>query len=222
MNWKSIFEQEYQQPYFKQLTEALKEESKQYDIYPPQKDILNAFKYCPFDDVRVVLLAMDPYPTPGIAHGLAFSVNYGIKIPASLQNIYKELKSDLNIEAPNHGCLIDWAKQGVLLINSALTVRQGQPGSHQDIGWQHFTNKIISLINEKEAPIVFILWGAFARRKKSLILGNQHLVIESVHPSPMSANTTTGSDKFFGSKPFSKSNDFLIKNNIQPIDWELK
>ena len=216
MNWQSIIKEESSKDYFKQITYFVQEDSKQHKIYPPHKDIFNAFKYCPFDKVKVVCLGQDPYHNPGEAHGLSFSVLPGVKLPPSLQNIFKELKNDLNIAAPNHGCLTSWAEQGVLLLNSFLTVRQNQPGSHQNIGWHIFTDKIISLLNNKNTPTVFVLWGNFAKKKKGLITNPAHLIIEGVHPSPLSAYSG-----FFGSKPFSKINNFLIENNIDPINWEI-
>lgn len=215
MNWQSIIKKESSKDYFKQIVSFVQEDSKKHKIYPAHKDIFNAFKYCPFDKVKVFILGQDPYHNPGEAHGLSFSVLPGVKTPPSLQNIFKELKSDLNIEQPNHGCLTSWAEQGVLLLNSFLTVRQNQPGSHQNIGWHLFTDKIISILNN-ESPKVFILWGNFSRKKKQLITNKNHLIIESAHPSPLSAYSG-----FFGSKPFSKSNNFLIENNIEPIDWKI-
>ena len=216
MNWQSIIKEESSKDYFKQISSFIQEDAKQHKIYPAHKDIFNAFKYCPFDKVKVVCLGQDPYHNPGEAHGLSFSVLPGIKLPPSLQNIFKELKSDLNINTPNHGCLTSWAEQGVLLLNSFLTVRQNQPGSHQNIGWHLFTDKIISILNNKDSPIIFVLWGNFAKKKKTLITNKRHYIIESAHPSPFSAYSG-----FFGSKPFSKINNFLIENNIEPINWKI-
>lgn len=214
--WDSIIEKESEKDYFKNIFDTLKEESKHFEIYPPNKDILNAFKLCPIESTKVVIVGMDPYHNPGEAHGLSFSVNENIKIPPSLKNIFKELKSDLNIDPPSHGNLTSWARAGVLLLNAALTVRKNEPGSHQKIGWSTFTNRIISILNEREQPTAFVLWGNFAKQKKALISNPKHLVIESAHPSPLSAY-----NGFFGSKPFSKINDFLMANNIDPIDWKI-
>lgn len=216
MNWKEIIKAEQEKEYFKNIIKFIQQDAKQNIIYPSSKDIFNAFKYCPFENVKCVILGQDPYHGPNQAHGLSFSVNEGVTIPPSLKNIYKELKDDLNIDLPSHGCLINWAKQGVLLLNASLTVQAHKPNSHKDIGWYDFTDKIISILNEKDVPVVFILWGAFARQKKDLIYNSNHLILESPHPSPFSAH-----NGFFGSKPFSKTNEFLIKNNITPIDWKL-
>lgn len=212
--WEDFIKQEQAEKYFKNLSYFLEQERQDFAVYPPEEDVFNAFKYTPYDQVKVVILGQDVYHNPGEAHGLAFSVRKGIKVPPSLKNIFKELKADLNIDSPNHGDLTGWAEQGVLLLNSALTVRKNEPGSHQNSGWQVFTNKVISLLNEKTTPIVFILWGNFAKQKKTLITNCHHLILESAHPSPLSAY-----NGFFGSKPFSKTNDFLIKNNQKAIDW---
>jgi len=216
MNWKDFIEAEKKQEYFKKIVETLQTEAKSHIIYPPHQDVFKAFSYCPYELTRCVILGQDVYHNPGQAHGLAFSVKPGVKTPPSLQNIFKELKLDLGIDPPNHGCLIDWAKQGILLLNSALTVRQNEPGSHAKIGWQLFTDKVISILNDKPEPIVFILWGAFARQKKELIANSHHLILEAPHPSPFSAHSG-----FFGSKPFSQTNNFLIKNNLDPINWKI-
>jgi len=216
MSWQKILKEESEKEYFKNIFDILKEESKTYEIYPAKKDIFNAFKLCSPNDAKVVFLGMDPYHNPGEAHGLAFSVNHGIKVPPSLRNIFKELKADLGADIPTHGNLEAWAKQGVLLLNAALTVRKNEPGSHQKIGWSVFTNIVISFLNEKESPTAFVLCGNFARQKKHLITNEKHLVIESSHPSPLSAY-----NGFFGSRPFSKVNNFLIENNLDPIDWRI-
>ena len=185
-------------------------------IYPEFGNIFNAFKLTPYKNVKVVIVGQDPYHGEGEAHGLSFSVLDGVKIPPSLQNIYKELNYDLGIVPPKSGNLTKWAKEGVLLLNNALTVIKDTPNSHQKIGWSLFTNYVIKLLNQKETPIVFILWGRNAQEKIGLITNPKHLIIKSAHPSPFSAN-----NGFFGSKPFSKTNDFLIKNKIDPIDWNL-
>ena len=183
-------------------------------IYPLKENIFNAFKLTSFENVKVVIMGQDPYHGEGEAHGLSFSVQDNVKIPPSLQNIYKELYSDLGIPPKNTGNLTGWAKECVLLLNSTLTVEKDKANSHQGLGWQYFTDYVIKVLNLSEKPIVFILWGNFARSKKVLITNPKHLILESPHPSPFSAY-----NGFFGSKPFSKTNDFLIKNNIKPIDW---
>lgn len=183
-------------------------------IYPLKEHIFNAFKFTSYENVKVVIVGQDPYHGEGEAHGLSFSVQDNIKIPPSLQNIYKELYSDLGISPKKTGNLTGWAKEGVLLLNSTLTVEKDKANSHQGLGWQYFTDYVIKVLNLSENPIVFILWGNFARSKKVLITNPKHLILESPHPSPFSAY-----NGFFGSKPFSKTNDFLIKNNIKPIDW---
>lgn len=183
-------------------------------IYPLKENIFNAFKFTSYENVKVVIVGQDPYHGEGEAHGLSFSVQDNIKIPPSLQNIYKELYNDLGIPPKKTGNLTGWAKEGVLLLNSTLTVEKDKANSHQGLGWQYFTDHVIQVLNLSENPIVFILWGNFARSKKVLITNPKHLILESPHPSPFSAY-----NGFFGSKPFSKTNDFLIKNNIKPIDW---
>ena len=185
-------------------------------IFPPKDYIFNALKLTPYNNVKVVIVGQDPYHGVGEAHGLSFSVRDGIKVPPSLQNIYKELNSDLGINISATGDLTKWAEQGVLLLNSVLTVKKDTPASHKGIGWEPLTDYIIRKLNSKETPIVFILWGNFARSKKAYITNPKHLVIESAHPSPFSAN-----HGFFGSKPFSRTNQFLEQNKIQPIDWKL-
>jgi uracil-DNA glycosylase len=185
-------------------------------IFPLKENIFNALKLTDYDNVKVVIMGQDPYHGEGEAHGLSFSVQKGIKIPPSLQNIYKELNNDLGIPPKEHGELTGWAKQGVLLLNSVLTVEKDKPSSHKGMGWELFTDYVIKKLNTKDDPIVFILWGNFAKSKKKYITNPKHLVIESAHPSPFSAY-----NGFFGSKPFSKANDFLIKNKKEPIDWSL-
>jgi uracil-DNA glycosylase len=180
-------------------------------------DIYNALHYTSFKDTKVVILGQDPYHGPGQAHGLSFSVQPGIEMPPSLQNIFKELHNDLGCYLPNHGCLKKWADQGVLLLNTVLTVRQGQPNSHKGMGWEQFTDQVIRILNEREQPVVFILWGRHAQSKKELITGAHHLILESSHPSPMSA-----SRGFFGSRPFSKTNQFLREIGVREIDWQIE
>lgn len=185
-------------------------------IFPAKENIFNALKLTSYEDVKVVIIGQDPYFNVGKAHGLSFSVPDNIPIPPSLQNIYKELEADLNIKRAKSGNLTKWAKEGVLLLNAILTVEKDKAASHKNLGWELLTDYIIKVINLKEEPVVFILWGSFARAKKSLITNKKHLIIESTHPSPFACY-----NGFLGSKPFSKANDFLIKNNIKPIDWDL-
>lgn len=201
---------------FKKFMNIVKEKYKETTCFPEYNNIFNALKLTPFSKVKVVILGQDPYHGIGEAHGLSFSVQDGIPKPPSLINIFKELKNDLNIDEPVSGNLTKWATEGVLLLNSVLTVEKDKPASHKDLGWHLFTDHIIKLLNEKETPIVFILWGSFARSKKIYITNKKHLIIESVHPSPLSAY-----NGFFGSKPFSKTNNFLIKTKQTPIDFKL-
>lgn len=216
-NWNQILEAEFSKDYFKDIISFLQQEQEVHTIYPPKENIFRAFEFCPIDKTKVIILGMDPYVKEGQAHGLSFSVKRGVTIPPSLRNIYKEINSDLNIEIPKHGCLTAWAKQGVLLLNTALTVRAGEPGSHMKV-WEPFTKNIIKILNEQEQPLVFILWGNFARSKRYLITNSKHLYVCGNHPSPMSANR----GGFFGGKYFSKTNNFLIQNNIKPIDWSIE
>lgn len=216
-DWKNILEDEFNKDYYKTLRNFLITEYKTRTIYPDKYDIFNALHFTSYKDIKVVILGQDPYHGPNQAHGLSFSVNPGIKTPPSLLNIYKELNSDLGCYIPNNGYLKKWADQGVLLLNTSLTVRAGEANSHKNIGWEIFTDKIISLINEKEDPVVFLLWGNNAIKKKNLITNKKHLILTSVHPSPLSA-----SRGFFGSKPFSKINNFLISVNKKPIDWQIE
>lgn len=216
-DWDQVLKEEFDKPYYQSLRTFLDKEYSSKTIYPIAKYIYTALKLTSYKDTKVVILGQDPYHEPGQAHGLAFSVGKNVEIPPSLQNIYKELHDDTGCEIPNHGYLIDWAKQGVLLLNTVLTVRAHQANSHKGQGWEYLTDSIIEKLNSKDEPVVFILWGANARSKKSLITSPKHMIIESVHPSPLSAY-----NGFFGSKPFSKTNQFLIKNNINPIDWQIK
>lgn len=216
-DWKELLEDEFSKNYYQTLRQFLIEEYKTKKIYPDKYDIFNALHFTPYKDIKVVILGQDPYHGPGQAHGLSFSVNPSVKTPPSLLNIYKELNSDLGCYIPNNGYLKKWADQGVLLLNTSLTVRAGEANSHKNIGWQVFTDKIISLVNEKDDPVVFLLWGNNAIKKKELITNKRHLILTSVHPSPLSA-----SRGFFGSKPFSKINNFLISVNKDPIDWQIE
>ena len=216
-DWDDVLKEEFDQPYFNELIEFVKKEYKEKTIYPKQNEIFNAFRYTPYQEVKVVILGQDPYHGVGQAHGLSFSVREHVPKPPSLVNIFKELKDDLGYPIPSTGNLIPWTEQGVLLLNSVLTVEKDKAASHSNHGWERFTDKVISLVNEKKTPVVFILWGSYARSKKSLITNPLHLIIESTHPSPFSAY-----NGFFGSRPFSKTNQFLQKNKLNPIDWQIK
>lgn len=211
--WDIILKEEMQKDYFKQLGIFVKSEYNKKIIYPEYKNIFNALRYTDYDKVKVVILGQDPYHGEGEAHGLSFSVRDGVKTPPSLLNIFKELNSDLGIKRTKTD-LTDWAKNGVLLLNSIMTIVKDSPLSHKEKGWEIFTDRLIELLAEREEPLVFIFWGSYARSKKALIKNKKHLILESVHPSPLSAHRG-----FFGSKPFSKTNDFLVKNNIEPIEW---
>ena len=216
-DWDILLKDEYNKEYFKNLTSFVKEEYKNKTCYPKMSEIFNAFLNTSYDDVKVVILGQDPYHGEGEAEGLSFSVKKGIPKPPSLVNIFTELRDDLGYPIPKNGSLVPWAKQGVLLLNSSLTVVKDTPKSHSGKGWEEFTDEVIKLINKKTTPVVFILWGSDARNKKSLITNKNHYIIESPHPSPLSAYRG-----FFGSKPFSKTNDFLRKNHIKEINWEIK
>lgn len=216
-SWDNILEEEYKKDYFKKIVLYINKAYKERPIYPPKSYILRALNLTDYRDVKVVILGQDPYHGVGEANGLAFSVNDGIKLPPSLKNIYKELKNDLNIEEATKGDLTCWAKEGVLLLNSVLTVEKDKPASHKNLGWEQFTDAIIKKVNEKEESVVFMLWGNFARSKKTLITNPKHKIIESTHPSPFSVNYG-----FFGSRPFSKTNNFLRENGIKEIDFTVK
>ena len=215
-DWAPLLETEMQKEYYQKLRTILIKEYRTRTIYPDMYDIFNAMHYTPYDKVKVVILGQDPYHGPSQAHGLSFSVLPGVEPPPSLVNIFKELESDLGCKVPNHGCLRHWAEQGVLLLNTVLTVREYQANSHQGIGWEEFTDHIITLLNRRKEPMVFLLWGRPAQRKQSMITNPDHLIITSPHPSPLSAYRG-----FFGSRPFSKANDFLVKHGMEPIDWQL-
>jgi uracil-DNA glycosylase len=214
--WDEILQDEYKKNYFKNIVTFINKEYKEKIIFPPKNKILRALSLTDYDKVKVVILGQDPYHGVGEANGLAFAVSDGIKIPPSLQNIYKELENDLGIPPAKIGNLEYWAKEGVLLLNAVLTVEKDKAASHKNIGWEYFTDSIIKKINEKDTPVVFILWGNFARSKKVYITNPKHYIIESTHPSPFSAY-----HGFFGSKPFSKTNNFLRKNGIKEINWEI-
>ena len=211
--WDLLLKDEMKKDYFKELGIFVKNEYNKKTVYPEYKDIFKTLRLTDYDEVKVVILGQDPYHGENEAHGLSFSVPQGIKMPPSLLNIFKELNNDLGIKRTKTD-LTDWGEQGVLLLNSILTVVKDSPLSHKNKGWEIFTDRLIELLGEREKPMVFILWGNYARSKKELIKNKNHLIIENVHPSPLSA-----SRGFFGSKPFSKTNDFLIKNNIKPIKW---
>ena len=214
-SWKKVLQKEFDEKYFGELTEFVKSEYKKSTVYPMAKFIFNAFELTPFDKVKVVILGQDPYHGPNQANGLAFSVNDGISLPPSLVNIYKEIESDLGQKTANkNGNLENWAKQGVLMLNATLTVRAAQAGSHQNKGWEKFTDGVIKILSEQKEGLVFILWGAYAQKKGAVIDESKHLVIKSAHPSPLSAY-----NGFFGSKPFSQTNTYLIFNNKKPIVW---
>ncbi|TYA12896.1 uracil-DNA glycosylase [Paenibacillus faecis] len=215
-DWDEVLQEEVQKPYFQDLRYTLAREYKQHTVYPPKELLFSALKLTPYERTRVVILGQDPYHGPGQAHGLSFSVMPGVRIPPSLQNIYKELESDLGISAPNHGYLLHWAEQGVLMLNAVLTVREGQPNSHKGLGWERFTDAIMMKLNERLEPLVFILWGSYAQQKGAFIDRRRHKVIRSPHPSPLSAHRG-----FLGSRPFSQTNDFLREQGLGPIDWAL-
>ena len=213
-SWKTRLQNEFEKEYFLKLAEFVKQEYRTSTIYPPGALIFNSFNLCPFDKVKAVILGQDPYHGPGQAHGLCFSVRQGISFPPSLMNIFKEIESDLKIAAPVSGDLTRWAEQGVLLLNATLTVRAHQAGSHQRKGWEEFTDYIVRLLNNEKVNLVFFLWGAYAQKKGESIDRTKHLVLESVHPSPLSA-----ARGFFGNRHFSSCNAYLREHGIEPIDW---
>lgn len=215
-DWDTVIGDEFEKPYYKKLRAFLKEEYSHHTVYPSMYDIFNALKTTAYGDVKVVLLGQDPYHGPGQAHGMCFSVREGVQPPPSLVNIYKELHDDLGLPIPQTGYLMPWAKSGVLLLNTVLTVRESQPNSHKDKGWEIFTDRVIQSLNDSEKPIVFLLWGANAKAKKEMITNKKHLVLTAAHPSPLSAY-----NGFFGCRHFSKANDFLVQNGREPVDWNL-
>ena len=216
-SWDTLLAEEYKKDYFVNLMNFVKDEYKTKTIYPKQNEVFNAFRYTSFDDVKVVILGQDPYHGPNQAEGLSFSVSNEVIKPPSLKNIFKELESDLGIQLPEANSLIPWAKEGVLLLNAVLTVEEHIPTSHKDKGWEIFTDNVIKVLNKKTTPVVFILWGSYARNKKELITNPLHHIIESPHPSPFSARTG-----FFGSKPFSKTNEYLKSKGIKEINWRVE
>lgn len=212
--WKEVLKSEFEKPYFEKLTSYVKSEYQLHTVFPPGKEIFNAFNLCSFDQVKVVIIGQDPYHGPGQAHGLCFSVKEGVDFPPSLRNIFKEINSDLESPIPANGDLTRWANQGVLLLNATLTVRAHQAASHQKMGWETFTDRVIQLVSEQKQHVVFLLWGAYAQHKSELIDHSKHLILESVHPSPLSA-----SRGFFGNHHFSKTNQFLESKGLIPIQW---
>lgn len=216
-DWLEPLAPEFRKPYYAQLYKKVSEEYARFQVYPPAKDILNAFHFTPLSKVKVVILGQDPYHEPGQAHGLSFSVMPGVQIPPSLVNIYQELHEDLGCAIPDNGCLTKWADQGVLLLNSVLTVRAHQAFSHASFGWQTFTDAAIRAVNAQDRPVAFILWGRSAQEKAAMLDNPKHLILKSPHPSPLSAYRG-----FFGSRPFSKVNHFLESNGLTPIDWQIE
>ena len=215
-DWNPLLRGEFDKPYWPPLQSFVADERQQTEVYPPQDQVFAALHLTAHAQVKVVILGQDPYHQPGQAHGLCFSVNRGVRTPPSLMNIYQELASDLGLALPPHGCLESWAQQGVLLLNSVLTVRARQAGSHKGKGWEQFTDEVIRAVDEKPERVVFILWGAFARSKALLVSTDRHVVIESPHPSPFSADRG-----FFGSRPFSRANEALVDAGREPVDWAL-
>ena len=213
-SWKEVLQTEFDKPYFTSLTDFVRDEYRHATVFPPASLIFNAFNLCPFSDVKVVLIGQDPYHEPGQAHGLCFSVNDGVQFPPSLLNIFKELKSDLGVEIPQSGNLTRWAQQGVLLLNATLTVREHQAGSHQNRGWEQFTDAVIQTSSEKKSGLVFILWGSYAQSKARLIDSGRHCILRSAHPSPLSAYRG-----FFGNHHFSLTNDYLSRTGKSIIKW---
>ena len=216
-SFRELLDREKEKEYFKELTKFIDNEYATKQIFPARENVMNAMKYTPYKNVKVVIVGQDPYHGVGEAHGLCFSVNPGIKVPPSLQNIYKELKRDLGLYIPNNGYLLKWAKEGVLMLNAVLTVVKDTPGSHRKKGWEIFTDEVIKAVNDKDAPVVFLLWGAYAKEKKKLITNPIHLVLESSHPSPFSVR-----NGFDGCSHFSKTNEFLNSKGMKPIDWQIE
>ncbi|KYC40275.1 uracil-DNA glycosylase [Scytonema hofmannii PCC 7110] len=215
-SWQTVLAEEFDKPYFQKLQDFLKEERQSYSIYPPEEDVFSAFELTPYEQVNVLLLGQDPYHDDNQAHGLCFSVRPGIKPPPSLVNIYKELKDDVGFNIPNNGYLVTWAKQGILMLNAVLTVRAHTPNSHKNKGWETFTDAVINKVNQKTDPVVFVLWGGYAQKKLKLIDTNRHIVVQSAHPSPLSAR-----NGFFGSKAFSAINSALSSFGKPEIDWQI-
>lgn len=215
--WDDLLKDEFEKDYYKKIREFLKYEYSHYRVYPDMNDIFNSLKYADYDNIKVVIIGQDPYHEEGQAHGLSFSVKPGIEIPPSLVNIYKELHDDLGCYIPNNGYLVKWAKQGVLLLNNVLTVRAHLANSHKNCGWETFTDEIIRQLNEREKPVVFLMWGSCAKQKEALITNPNHYILKTVHPSPLSAYRG-----FFGCKHFSKTNKIIVENGEEPIDWQIE
>ncbi len=215
-DWNPVLRAELAEPYWGELQRFVADERARHQVFPPHEEVFAALHLTPYESVKVVILGQDPYHGPGQAHGLCFSVRPGVTVPPSLKNIHAELRSDLGIDPPDHGCLDAWSRQGVLLLNTTLTVRARQAASHQGKGWETFTDQVISAVDDKPERVVFILWGAAARRKKALIDTSRHVIIESAHPSPLSAH-----NGFFGSRPFSRANEALIAAGREPVDWAI-
>ena len=215
-DWNPLLRDQFDEPYWSDLMAFVKHERSQHEVYPPQPEVFAALHLTSFADTRVVILGQDPYHGPRQAHGLCFSVRHGVPKPPSLRNIHQELSDDVDVNIPSHGSLERWASNGVLLLNTTLTVRAHQAASHQGKGWERFTDRVIEVVANKPSPVVFILWGASARKKRNMIDTDRHTVVESAHPSPLSAH-----NGFFGSRPFSRSNEALTKAGLQPIDWTL-
>jgi uracil-DNA glycosylase len=215
-DWNPLLRDQFELPYWNELQEFVAEERQRCAVYPPPDEVFAALHLTPYADVKVMILGQDPYHGAGQAHGLCFSVRRGVRIPPSLANIHRELRDDLGVPIPDHGNLEPWARRGVLLLNTTLTVRAGQAGSHQKQGWETFTDRVITVVNDKPDPVVFILWGSAARRKRELIDTDRHTVIESAHPSPLSAH-----NGFFGTRPFSRANEALVAAGREPVDWSL-
>lgn len=216
-DWLQPLQKEFKKPYYRKLYDTVKREYSTYQVFPPADDIFNAFHLTPLSEVKVVILGQDPYHNVNQAHGLCFSVQPTVEIPPSLENIYKELHDDLGCKIPNNGYLVKWAKQGVLLLNTVLTVRAHQANSHQNIGWEQFTDAVIEILDQQDRPMVFLLWGKPAQRKKAMLHNPNHLILEAPHPSPLSAYRG-----FFGCRHFSKTNQFLEEHGLTPIDWQIE
>lgn len=216
-DWDNLLKDEYNKDYFKDLEKFVLKEYNAKTIYPKINEVYNAFRYTSFNDIKVVIIGQDPYHGENQAEGLCFSVKKGVQKPPSLVNIFKELHDDLGYAIQKNGSLVSWTKEGVLLLNAVLTVEKDKAASHKGKGWEIFTDEVIKIINKKDTPVVFILWGSYARSKKELITNKKHFIIESAHPSPLSAH-----NGFFGSRPFSRTNNFLIEHGLKPINWEIK
>jgi uracil-DNA glycosylase len=214
-SWQKVLAGEFEKPYFQDLEKFVDEERRTHTVFPPEKDVFNAFVYTPYNKAKVLLLGQDPYHDEGQAHGLCFSVRPGVRKPGSLLNMFKELQDDLGCTMPNNGCLIPWAQQGVMLLNAVLTVRAHKPNSHKNKGWETFTDAVIRALNDRPQPVVFVLWGAYAQKKTKLIDASRHRILKAAHPSPLSAKM------FFGSEPFSAVNAALEELGETPIDWQL-